>query len=374
MDHFSVLYQGFENTLQEERKIYRIVDEQCGELFKIMNTVSLQPTLWGHGYTDKLWEAYSRICTISSYVGRMQNGLGKVFDKYMEYEQKVLAEAEEDITVKNGFAKGSVREAKAAVREHIEFEEKNQKASGSLKDALYEGTVGSWKRNWGQTLAILEGTKVVSGEGYTVLRDNFYENLESSDLPSFVTGAIKKLIGKAEGTVSDYMDIVQGILDFTDPESREEAFLAVVDILDPTDLGAEDVVESVFDITTNDSPLMQHIDEVQQLTVDAVQEGNYLEAAVTFIGGGFETVAKGTTEVGMDWITAQVDGKLGSATELIMGEKIKLEDIWEIIANHTGVNLGTIVADIGSDISGGISSTLDGFADWLGGMKEWKMK
>ena len=94
MDHFSVLYQGLENTLQEEGKIYRIVDEQCGELFKIMNTVSLQPTLWGHGYTDKLWEAYSRISTISSYVGRMQNGLGKVFDKYMEYEQKVLSEAE----------------------------------------------------------------------------------------------------------------------------------------------------------------------------------------------------------------------------------------------------------------------------------------
>ena len=164
MDHFSVLYQGLENTLQEEGKIYRIVDEQCGELFKIMNTVSLQPTLWGHGYTDKLWEAYSRISTISSYVGRMQNGLGKVFDKYMEYEQKVLSEAEEVMTVRNGFSKGSAKAAGEAAREHAEFEEKNQKASGGWKDALYEGTVGSWKKNWGQTLAILEGARDTARE------------------------------------------------------------------------------------------------------------------------------------------------------------------------------------------------------------------
>ena len=369
MDHFSVLYQGLENTLQEEGKIYRIVDEQCGELFKIMNTVSLQPTLWGHGYTDKLWEAYSRISTISSYVGRMQNGLGKVFDKYMEYEQKVLSEAEEVMTVRNGFSKGSAKAAGEAAREHAEFEEKNQKASGGWKHALYEGTVGSWKKNWGQTLAILEGARDTAGEGYTVLRDNFYEKLEDSDLPPFVIGGIKKVIGKAEGTVSGYADIVQGILDFTDPESREDAFLAVVGMLDPTDLGAEDAVESVFDITADDSPLMQRLDEVQQRTADAVREGNYLEAAATFFGGGFEALAEGTAEVGMDWITAQVDGKLGSATELVLGEKIELEDIGEIIADHTGVNPGTIVADIGSDISGGISSALDGFADWLGGIK-----
>ena len=47
----------------------------------------------------------------------------------------------------------------------------------------------------------------------------------------------------------------------------------------------------------------------------------------------------------------------------------QLQQIGEIIADHTGVNPGTIVADIGSDISGGISSALDGFADWLGGIK-----
>ena len=95
MDYFSVNYQGLESIRQQEEKIYQILDGICEELFLIKSNVDVQPTLWGHGYGGKLWEAYSRTVTISSHVNRMRTGLGKVSDKYMEYGQKVLAELKE---------------------------------------------------------------------------------------------------------------------------------------------------------------------------------------------------------------------------------------------------------------------------------------
>mgnify|MGYP007066803159 FL=1 len=80
----------------------------------------------------------------------------------------------------------------------------------------------------------------------------------------------------------------------------KKGILGVVSILDPFELGGEDVVESVFDMTAEDSSLMQRMDEIQQRTGEALQDGNYLEAAVTFFGGGAETLIKGTTEVATD--------------------------------------------------------------------------
>ena len=73
-------------------------------------------------------------------------------------------------------------------------------------------------------------------------------------------------------------------------------------------------------------------------------------------------------EVCSDWITAQADSKLGNITELFLGKEIKFEDIGEGIAERTGVNPGTIIADIGSDVSNGVSSALDGFTNWIGGI------
>lgn len=368
MDYFSVNYQGLESIRQQEEKIYQILDGICEELFLIKSNVDVQPTLWGHGYGGKLWEAYSRTVTISSHVNRMRTGLGKVSDKYMEYEQKVLTEAEGIITVKNGFSKKAVKTAKAASDQHEKFFEKNQKNTATWKDVVYDATVGSWKENWGQMLTITKRGKTWAKEGWTVLRENGYEELENSDLPPFVKGLIKAGVGKLEGFASDTADILEGILDFTNEEAVKKGILGVVSILDPFELGGEDVVESVFDMTAEDSSLMQRMDEIQQRTGEALQDGNYLEAAVTFFGGGAETLIKGTTEVVTDWATAQVDGKLGKATLWTLGEAYTLEDLGEVSASHTGVNPGTIVADIGSDIGGGISSALDTVADWFGGL------
>ena len=78
MDYFSVFYHGIADVLQEEEQIYKIIDEQCSEIFQIMNSVGLQPTLQGHGYVKKLWSAYGKTSTIVTQINRMRTGLMKV--------------------------------------------------------------------------------------------------------------------------------------------------------------------------------------------------------------------------------------------------------------------------------------------------------
>ena len=185
-------------------------------------------------------------------------------------------------------------------------------------------------------------------------------------MPPIAIGLIKKGIKQTEEVISDYADITDAILNFSDWEHTKGGVLAVASLIDIGGAGAEDALESVFNLA--EGSWMERYEEIQQKTGDAVKEGNYIEAAVSFLGGGIETFTKGTVEVCSDWITAQADSKLGNITELFLGKEIKFEDIGEGIAERTGVNPGTIIADIGSDVSNGVSSALDGFTNWIGGI------
>lgn len=367
MDYFSVFYHGIADVLQEEEQIYKIIDEQCSEIFQIMNSVGLQPTLQGHGYVKKLWSAYGKTSTIVTQINRMRTGLMKVSDKYVEYERKVLTESENIITIKNGFSRSAAKTVKTVSgSEHAKFEGLDSAKKNVWKNAFYEGTIGAWKENWASAKRFLKGSKAVGTEGWSVLHENLYADLENSNLPPIAIGLIKKGIKQTEEVISDYADITDAILNFSDWEHTKGGVLAVASLIDIGGAGAEDALESVFNLA--EGSWMERYEEIQQKTGDAVKEGNYIEAAVSFLGGGIETFTKGTVEVCSDWITAQANSKLGNITELFLGKEIKFEDIGEGIAEHTGVNPGTIIADIGSDVSNGVSSALDGFTNWIGGI------
>ena len=252
MDYFSVKFNALEEAMQKEMTVNSMLSEECDNLMRILATVGVQPSLKGHGYVDKLWTAYNHVSTIASQVVRMNNGLEKVFDKYMEFEQKVINQADEIMTTKNGFSKSSVKAADKAVDSYADFREKNEKKD-SAWDVLYDGTIGSWKDNAGQYGDLLDDFEQWKEEGLDPTIDNGYDWLEEKGVPKEIIDWAKKKTDSFSDKVDHLVDIQQGVLNPGDWDYTHDGVNAFLDEVGIDDEFTDYLVDASFDTFNPDN-------------------------------------------------------------------------------------------------------------------------
>lgn len=364
MGQFSVNYQGLSAVASSEDRIAQAVSDAATQITAVTANVATQPSLWGKGYSDKLWKVYSQVTSIQMDITRMGTGIRKVYDAYMEHENQVLSKAEGTLTVKNGFTKSAAKTAaKASAAQEKLVVSKKQVKKATFGSILYDSTIRSWGSNIKDMKNILKEVESYKDTTGRAVLENIYGWMEDNGAPGLLVGAAKMLVGKANKIVEGYTDVMQAVLDFKNPKHLKDGIVSFASMMKVDGK----VIEETFDIVSPDSYLVKRQHELEGRVVQAIQDGNYLEAGVTFLGSGVETLGKGVVDVGCRWIGATVDSEVGKVTEFFTGEKVTVSDAFNSLEQVSGINPGEIFHDVTTGISDGVSSALDSFTSWLGG-------
>lgn len=379
MAEFKVNYAQLQTAIEAEEKAMRIVSQCADDLMAgVASVAAVGASIGNLGYGKKVWKAYSSACTHQGNLYTLSQTLRRVHDTYMQCENQVLANADEDISVKNGFSKTAVKKTEKAVQKQQNFSDKNvQNVEKTWKDAIFEGTIGGWIENYKQMGTILDEWKDFRENAGDALSESGYGFLEKAGLPDSIIGGIRYAEEKLTGIYESYESVFDATLHLDDPKAAMKGVVSYISLLDPTGKKLEltkplknfgKVWDKGVDVLSENSERM--ITLLNQLE-ECVREGDFAGAAVT-VGSGVVEVGKMGTEVGARWLESYVDSSVLKEITWASGDILTLEDFNEDFTDQTGFDfLGGIHA-IGEGIGDDLGSLMDDFYQFVRNRSAWR--
>lgn len=353
MDRFSVNYQGMAEAVQTEQQLSERLSDLASRLASCNAKALAIGSLRDKGYHRKIYQISSSVGNRQSDVYRMSQGLMKVCDAYRSYELQVLQQAEEIITVKNGFSRKMTRQVKSTVKSYEKQVEKNrfveEKTFGSL---LYDGTVGQWKENWVNCKEAVLGIKELRKDIGEYWAENFYGFLEEHGVDGVALGGVKFVMDKTVGALDSFLDssenIVLGVVDIPNPESVKDGVVTVFSGMtkDTSLEGIDKVMEGTLETLMPGSEVRMEYESMTAKVKEAFESGNYLKGAEMYLTGSAKVFGQGIADAGANVAGKWADDFVKDASQLLTGEEATLVEA----------------------LNGG-ESLLNDFAGWMYGMR-----
>lgn len=333
MDYFSANFNGMAQVVQKEKALSDRLSQIGAELLSCSAKAASMGSLNNKGYPGKIWNAYGNAGNRQIEVYRMSQGLSKACDAYRNYEARVLQDAAEVMTVKNGFSKTAAKSAKGIAAAYGKDAQKQQLAKkNSFGQAVYDGTIGAWKENLDNASKIVElvkNTRKDIGDNWSKGIDYW---LEEQGLQGPALGVYKTIKNKLFEEVDDFLslreDIVQAVVNFPDLKSLKEGTVAVVGEItgDGPLKGLDKALDSSLDVLSPESDTMKQYQETYAEAQEAFSEGNYLEGASLLAGGSVDAMVNGIQESGSNFLGGWMDDKIKEVSTLATGAESTFVD------------------------------------------------
>ena len=283
MADFSVDYDGIQNVITEQERMAKVFSQNADQLFKIMSSVGLNPSLSKKGYAKKLWTAYSNISNRQGNIAILSSALSKINDTYLNCENKVIQEMEDDVITENGFSKKTAKIADKAERKSKKTVEKETQKK-TLGERFYESFEESTKGNAKQVSNIINGAQDIRENAGKARTENFLGWLEDEGVPEIIVDKIREKGAEINDIITNYEDVVYGVLNWHSTEGRYRGSSGLVSLFgfDPEtgrwDSPVEvkgfgeknEVINKVLGLFGNDSIVLYMLDEFNESLTDKV--------------------------------------------------------------------------------------------------------
>lgn len=287
MADFSVDYDGIQNVIAEQERMAKVFSQNADHLFKIMNSVGWNPSLSKKGYTKKLWSAYSNIANRQGNIGILSSALSKINDTYLNCENKVIQEMEDEIITENGFSKQSTKIADKAEKKSkktVKKETQKKTFKERFDESFEESTKGSAK----QVSKIINGSQDIRENAGKAAAENFLGWLKDEGVPETLVDKIREKGGEINNLITNYEDVVYGVLNCNSVEGRYRGSSGLVSLFgfDPetgrwdnpvevTGFGENnEVINEILDLFGNDSYILDMLDIYNESLTDMVMTGD----------------------------------------------------------------------------------------------------